>query len=138
MRPPPPLNLANTYVTKHPAGSVMERVGVSKSLLGTYDQHGFTNDSASDDDAICITLVVFSFFCVFYLSGKEILSKCRYLHRCISESRCAYFHSGVCFLLADLSCLQLGHLSATQLKQVIMLSKCESPLPTADTQRYLF
>ena len=24
---------------KHPAGSGMERVGVSKSLLGTYDQH---------------------------------------------------------------------------------------------------
>ena len=34
--------------------------------------------------------------------------------------------------------IQLGHLSATQLKQVIMLSMCESPLPTADTQRYLF
>ena len=44
-------------------------------------------------------------------------------------SRCVYFHSGVRFLLADLSCLQLGHLSATQLKQVIMLSMCESPLP---------
>ena len=80
----------------------------------------------------------FVFFVFFYLSGKQILSKCHYLHGCISESRCAYFHSGVCFLLADLSCLQLGHLSATQVKQVIMLSKCESPLPTADTQRYLF
>ena len=78
------------------------------------------------------------FFCVFYLSGKQILSKCRYLHGCISGSRCVYFHSGVRFLLADLSCLQLGHLSATQMKQVIMLSMCESPLPTADTQRYLF
>ena len=42
------------------------------------------------------------------------------------------------FYSLDLSCLQLGHLSATQLKQVIMLSMCESPLPTADTQRYLF
>ena len=80
---------------------------------------------------------VFVFLC-FYLSRKQILSKCRYLHGCISESRCACFHSGVCFLLADLSCLQLGHLSATQLNQVIMLSICESPLPTADTQRYLF
>ena len=28
-----------TLVNKHPAGSGMERVGVSKSLLGTYDQH---------------------------------------------------------------------------------------------------
>ena len=28
------------YTThKHPAGSGMERVGVSNSLLGTYDQH---------------------------------------------------------------------------------------------------
>ena len=80
----------------------------------------------------------FLFFCVFYLSGKQILSKCRNLHGCISGSRCVYFHSGARFLLADLSCLQLGHLSATQLKQVIMHSMCESPLPTADTQRYLF
>ena len=81
---------------------------------------------------------VFCFFCVFYLSDKQILSKCRDLHGCISGIRCVYFHSGVRFLLADLSCLQLGHLSATQLKQVIMLSMCESPLPTADTQTYLF
>ena len=48
------------------------------------------------------------------------------------------FPQRVRFLLADLSCLQLGHLSATELKQVIMLSMCEPPLPTADTQRYLF
>ena len=80
----------------------------------------------------------FLFFCVFYLSDKQFLSKCRDLHGCISGIRCVCFRSGVRFLLADLSCLQLGHLSATQLKQVIMLSMCESPLPTADTQRYLF
>ena len=81
--------------------------------------------------------------CVFFFlrvlpQRQANFSKCRYLHGCISGSRCVYFHSGVRFLLADLSCLQLGHLSATQLKQVIMLSMCESPLPTADTQRYLF
>ena len=117
---------------KHPAGSGMERVGVSNSLLGTYDQHW--------DLPVILSLAMMKnvFFGVFYLSGKQILSKCRYLHGCISGSRCVYFHSGVRFLLADLSCLQLGHLSATQLKQVIMLSMCESPLPTADTQRYLF
>ena len=117
----------------------MERVGVSYSLLRTYDQHvGFTSDFVSGDDEKYLILVACSFFCVLYLSGKQILSKCLYLHGCISGSRCVYFHSGVRFLLADLSCLQLGHLSATQLKQVIMLSMCESPLPTADTQRYLF
>ena len=37
--------------------------------------------------------------------------KMPYLHGCISESRCAYFHSGVCFLLADLSCLQWYNLA---------------------------
>ena len=116
-------------IHKHPAGSGMERVGVCNPLLGTYDQHW--------DLAVILPLtmlqnvqswVCFRFFeCFFYLSGKQILSKCRYLHGCISGSRCVYFHSGVRFLLADLSCLQLGHLSATQLKQVIMLSMCESP-----------
>ena len=110
----------------------MKRVGVSNSLLGTYDPHW--------DLPVVLSLAMMKnvFFGVFYLSGQQILSKCRYLHGCISGSRCVYFHSGVRFLLADLSCLQLGHLSATQLKQVIMLSMCESPLPTADTQRYLF
>ena len=117
----------------------MERVGVSNSPLGTDEQHW-------DLPVIlslammkkCLILVAFSVFCVFYLSDKQFLSKCRVLHGCISGIRCVYFHSGVRFLLADLSCLQLGNLSATELKQVIMLSMCEPPLPTADTQRYLF
>ena len=82
---------------------------------------------------------VFVFFC-FYLGGKQILSKCRTSTDAslradvpISTAACV-FYSLTC--LATM--IQLGHLSATQLKQVIMLSMCESPLPTADTQRYLF
>ena len=37
--PPKAENNSNTERQKHPAGSGMERVGVSNSLLGTYDQH---------------------------------------------------------------------------------------------------
>jgi hypothetical protein len=29
----------NNQIQKHPAGAGMERVGVSNSLLGTYEQH---------------------------------------------------------------------------------------------------
>ena len=81
---------------------------------------------------------VFFFFVCFTSATSNFCQNAVYLHGCISGIRCVYFHSGVRFLLADLSCLQLGNLSATELKQVIMLSMCEPPLPTADTQRYLF
>ena len=57
---------------KRPAGSGMERVGVSNSLLGTYDQHvGFTSDFVSGDDEKYLILVACSFFLCFTSAASK-------------------------------------------------------------------
>ena len=126
-----------SHTHKYPAGSGMERVGVSKSLLGTYDPTlGFTSDFASDDDAKCKILVVFSFFCFFLPSAASKFSQNAVTSTDASlRADVPISTARVCFYSLTCLALQLGHLSATQVKQVIMLSKCESPLPTADTQK---
>ena len=77
-------------IHKHPRrvgnGTCRRLQSTSRHLWPTL---GFSSDFASDDVAKCTILGVLSFFWMFfffYLSGKQILSKCRYLHGCISRA----------------------------------------------------
>ena len=66
------------------------------------------------------------FTSLFSLSGKPILQKSQSPHGCVSGMPRACFH----FSLARFVLSRLGYLSATQPKQVLMLSMCELPLPS--------